>query len=166
MSDYVPCSSTFEQLPNELLLLIFEYLNLHFVYDGFFGLNQRFNSLLASNLLPPNILTLCLYRKKDNPYQNFYDFFASRIFELTIDLYKSDDSYDLFNFPNVHSLILKNPSAEQCEKVNFHTLPHLKYLQVDKDSSSKHRNNFYFNAYDISHLNSICINDSCFRIRW
>ncbi len=50
--------------------------------------------------------------------------------------------------------------------MNLHTLPHLKYLYVRDDAFSKHRNNFYFNPYNISHLHSILFNNSYFRIRW
>src|SRR5690242_20327795 len=101
MNDYASCSSTFEQLSNELLLIIFEYLDLYSVYQGFFGLNRRFNSLLGSNLLPPNILTLSLYSQEDDLFKTFHNFFVSRIFKLHIENDQHDDFYDLFNFPNV-----------------------------------------------------------------
>jgi hypothetical protein len=36
----------FEQLPNELTLICFSYLNFYELYDIFFNLNQRFNQLI------------------------------------------------------------------------------------------------------------------------
>ena len=39
--------STFEQLPNELFLEIFDHLTLVDIYHGFYGLNHRFDRLIA-----------------------------------------------------------------------------------------------------------------------
>ncbi|CAF3991737.1 unnamed protein product [Rotaria sordida] len=42
-------SSQFEKvLPNEILLMIFEYLNVHDLFQSFYNLNKRFNNLIYS----------------------------------------------------------------------------------------------------------------------
>jgi hypothetical protein len=106
---------SFDARTTELLLEMFKYLNLQFVYDGFFGLNQRFNSLVASNLLPLNIATIQLFSWKNYSYQTFVNFFARRIIKLIVEIYQSEYIYDLFNFPNVRLLTPENPSDEDCE---------------------------------------------------
>jgi hypothetical protein len=166
MSDYISYPSIFEQLSNELLLVIFEYLGYYSVYDGFFNLNRRFNSLLASNLLPFNILAFELYSSNDDLFQTRVDFFADRILKLTTNTFGCDHSYNLFRFPNIRILVLKNPPTEQCAQINLHTLPHLKYLRVQKHGWPRRENNIYFNLCDISHLQSIYLEGICFQIRW
>jgi hypothetical protein len=44
-----------ENLPNEILYEIFEYLCIHHVYNGFLNLNKRFKSLLINSTLPIQI---------------------------------------------------------------------------------------------------------------
>ncbi|CAF1102934.1 unnamed protein product [Rotaria sordida] len=47
--------SFFEDLANEILYEIFEYLDLYHVYDVFFYLNQRFQTLLLNSTIPIKI---------------------------------------------------------------------------------------------------------------
>ncbi|CAF1416698.1 unnamed protein product [Rotaria sordida] len=47
--------SFFEDLPNEILYEIFEYLDLYHVYDVFFDLNQRFQTLFLNSTIPIKI---------------------------------------------------------------------------------------------------------------
>jgi hypothetical protein len=44
-----------ENLPNEILYEIFEYLDIYHVYDGFFNLNKRFKNLSINSTLPIQI---------------------------------------------------------------------------------------------------------------
>lgn len=96
---------TFEQLGNETILDIFDYLSSNDIVYGFFNLNQRFNSILfyykyyLSNL---HIPTTNIYH-----WLNIISNIGSDIEHLTISTVDSYFSIDLF--PNLKSLIISSP---------------------------------------------------------
>jgi len=47
--------SVLENLPNEILYEIFEYLDIYHIYDGFYKLNKRFKNLFNNSNLPIRI---------------------------------------------------------------------------------------------------------------
>ncbi|CAF4995491.1 unnamed protein product, partial [Rotaria sp. Silwood1] len=49
------CISTFEELSNELIYEVFEYLDLHYAFQAFYDLNQRFQNLFLYPNLPIKI---------------------------------------------------------------------------------------------------------------
>lgn len=123
--------ASFEQLPNELFLEIFDYLTLIDIYDGFYGLNSRFNRLIAFAC----VRGFSLHTTKDN---NLYlkhilpDIPPSHIDTLKL---WHNSSYDqlLNSFPwnlyFVDHLVLKslkNVSFTECRQL----LKHFKCLKT------------------------------------
>jgi hypothetical protein len=115
--------STLEDLPDELFYEIFEYISAEDLYDGFYDLNIRFRSILASLTNLHGEITC-----EKQVQSNAFDFFASRITMLKIN---HVDTIDLSRFSSVRSLRLHSePNRVQCEWIK--RLPHLEYLYVSQ----------------------------------
>jgi len=91
-------SSRLELLPNEILLLFFQYFNAQDLFQAFYNLNNRFNQLIQSF----NELHLVFQMKKTDYNDNI---FSSYVYTLVID-YNID--VNLRHFPNIHHLKLDN----------------------------------------------------------
>ncbi|UJR07834.1 hypothetical protein I4U23_012117 [Adineta vaga] len=146
--------STLETLPDELFYDIFDYLSVRDLYDGFYNLNERFASILAtlSNLYGD--ITI-----KEETHSLAFRFFASRIVILNV---KHVDSLDLSSFSALRSLSLyAEPNRDQCQSIqqflpllqSFSTCkPPVQYFCYSVSSS-----HFVFtNAYPS--LRSCCLN--------
>lgn len=112
-------STVLEDLPNELLLYIFTYLNIRDIFHGFSQLNHRFNQLIQS------VRNLTLTIEKDET--DLIRLFADQINRLVI---KNSDtlSYNQFHF--LHSLVLYHLTSNQFEQIQSKFLPKLIYLST------------------------------------
>ena len=121
--------TTFEQFPNELILICFSYFNFYELYEIFFNLNQRFNQLiqyeskLYINLdAIPNTKLLTFYlnlNKFIEKNQNYpLSIIAHDEYKLNIIFYD-----DLFQdkFSKLKSLILSNITVETIYSIIFET---------------------------------------------
>lgn len=123
--------TSFEHLPNELLLEIFNYLNLNDIYNIFYGLNLRLNQIIAFSCIRGFIIHST---KENNIYlKNILpDIPPWQI--NTIKLWHNSSYEQLLNkFPlnlyHVNTLVLKrlkNLSFDQCNQL----LKHFKCLET------------------------------------
>lgn len=117
--------STLEQLPNEIFLNIFTYLNIADLYNAFWGLTERFNSLFQSS----EDLCLTLEDTTDQLSMECYAPFTTR---LIIDTSKK---CDLTQFPNLHTLVVCDSYSENLEEIVPNILPKLSCLSLLLESS-------------------------------
>ena len=112
-------SSRLEDLPNELLFDVFEYLDTRDLYQGFWGFNHRLNDLLNS------LKNLSLIMEKNDPL--LLDVFASRIVRLEINTWHE---IDLNRFGNLKWLKLSRTTRNQVMKIRPEIFPKLVYLSL------------------------------------
>jgi hypothetical protein len=120
MSDSI---STFDRLPNELLMDMFDYLPPVDLYHGFLGLNYRFNSLLQ--LLEHRHLVLDRNWRTET---NAIRFFDTRITTLIV---QHDEPIDFSFFPNIRALKLCRPTIKQCNAIQSCFIPNLKHFYIN-----------------------------------
>jgi hypothetical protein len=111
--------SLFEYLPNELLLDVFEYIDIRDLYQGFWGLNTRFNNILRS------LENLSLVIDKHDPL--LISIFASRTVRLEVNTWHE---IDLSRFSNLTSLKLSRTTRIQVAQIRPEVVPNLKYLSL------------------------------------
>ncbi|UJR10486.1 hypothetical protein I4U23_014690 [Adineta vaga] len=111
--------SLFEHLPNELILDIYQYLDTRDLYYGFWGLNNRFNTILRS------LKNLSLTIEKNDP--SLISLFASRVIRLEMNTWHE---IDLTRFLNLKVLILHRTTRLQVAQIRPNVLPHLIYLSL------------------------------------
>ncbi len=123
--------TSFEQLPNELFLEIFDYLTLEDIYTIFYDLNSRLNQLIVYSCIRGFVIHSTkennLYLKHILPYIPSWQINTLKLWH--------NSSYEqlLYDFPNnlnnVHTLVLKqlkNLSFYQCHQL----LKHFKSLET------------------------------------
>jgi hypothetical protein len=137
-----------EQLPNELFLYLFTYLNIHHLYSAFWGLNTRINNLFQSY----ENLCLTIDNKTDRQLMKSY---APYITRLIID---TSINCDLTQFPNLQTLILCDGTQRHLERIQPAIVPnltHLSFLLGSKFiSSSQIANNVFSNRFpSLRHAN-------------
>ena len=110
----------FEDLPNELLLDLFEYIDARDLYHGFWLLNQRINELIQSLT---NLSLTC--ERNESP---LIALFANRITRLVV---KTWYETDLCQFPYLQSLVLYYPNSDQMRQIQSDCLPNLVHLSVE-----------------------------------
>ncbi|CAF1627485.1 unnamed protein product [Rotaria sp. Silwood1] len=115
-------SFQFEFLPNEILIILFEYFDIRDLYRSFFNINTRLNNLLLS------LKHLSLTISNSNQTLNEYDkILISYINKLII---QNKIDIDFTCFTHIHSLILVHPTFEQIKQLNKNILTCLKYLAI------------------------------------
>ena len=112
-------SSKFEDLPNELYLKIFRYLDTHDCYRAFSGLNDRLNMIIRST----KDLSLVL----NGNHIELIQMFASRIVRLEVNTWHE---IDLRKFVNLKSLKLSRTTRQQVAYIRPNILPKLVRLSV------------------------------------
>ncbi|CAF1055552.1 unnamed protein product [Adineta steineri] len=112
-------SSLIEDLPNELLFDVFQYLDTRDLYESFWGLNHRFNNILRS------LKDLSLTMEKNNP--SLLTIFASRIARLEVNTWHE---IDLIQFINLKSLILHRTTRNQITQIRPNVIPKLVSLSI------------------------------------
>ncbi|CAF3463691.1 unnamed protein product [Rotaria sp. Silwood1] len=114
--------SSIEIFPNELLIEIFEYISSYDLYNTFFNLNSRFNSLIDS------LSNLCFILEEDWDHkERIIPHFASHITSLII---KHDELIDFSYYSNIRSLKLSMPTMNQCNAIQPYILPNLEHLYI------------------------------------
>ncbi|CAF2074538.1 unnamed protein product [Rotaria magnacalcarata] len=128
--------SLFENLANEILYQIFEYLDFYYVYNGFFDINKRFQDLLLSSTIPIKINTPNVSKSNfERYYENMIIPNKHRINLLclsnpfTADIILSSPCI-MSDFVRLETLILDNITAKNLYKIflelmflpNLHTL--------------------------------------------
>ncbi|CAF3832548.1 unnamed protein product [Adineta steineri] len=112
--------STLELLSNKLLINIFRYLNTVDIFQSFYNLNLRFNTIIQS--LDNHHLTISGNHHKIN-----FNSFSHYIHSLTI---TGEIDINLYYFKNIRHLTLHFPSAKLLEQLNHNILPNLEYLSI------------------------------------
>jgi len=108
-----------EHLPNELLLDLFEYIDIRDLFYGFRELNQRFNYLLRSL----KNLSLNLERNQIG----LLTLFSRQINRLVVNTWHD---IDLSQFPYLQSLILHQITGNQLRQIRSEIMPYLVYLST------------------------------------
>lgn len=113
--------TTFEDLPNELLLNIFEYLSTPAdIHRSFNRLNDRLDHLLQSLRL--SIDVFC----EDEECLSLMNYFTWNFNRLR--LFHTCPSIGLDRLHGVRSLRITEPTDAQMQSLHSHTLPLLEYL--------------------------------------
>ena len=107
-----------EELPNELFFLLFTYLDFENLYNVFWGLNARLNSLFQS-------YKHLSFTIDDKTNQLSIKSFAPRITQLIIDTSKA---CDLTEYSNLQSLILCDGDTKHLRQLQPNNLPNLRRL--------------------------------------
>lgn len=138
--------SKFENLPNEILLEIFEYLPTVNIFQTFYYLNRRYNDLLVSIRLHVDLFNIS---KQEFDYYNYFLFPIAS--QCVISL-RCEDIFDrliyhihLSNFISLEYLTIKNMKRSTMQYVipHINKFPNLIYLDLDisKDDT---RGELYF----------------------
>ena len=151
---------TLEQLPNEIFLAIFTYLNIANLYNAFWGLNARLNSLFQSC----ENLCLTFEEKTDQLLMKSYAHFITR---LIIDTPKQ---CDLTQFPDLQTLVLCDSNSENLKQIQPDIIPKLSHLSFLLGSnftpSSELINNVFSNEFPSLRYVSLSRVKNISMLRW
>ncbi|CAF4393571.1 unnamed protein product, partial [Adineta steineri] len=116
MSHHKAC---FELLPNEILIEFFQYFDAQELFQAFYKLNIRFNTLIQSF----HHLKLVFYLNKmiTNVINN------NDIYTLRVD---SGINVNLTQFSNIRHLKLEWPSNQELQQLCSNVLPYLEQLNL------------------------------------
>jgi hypothetical protein len=114
----------FEQLPDEILLDLFEnYIRLIDLYIGFYFLNhRRINGILNSARFYIDIPSKDVFHTKS------FSHFANQIVSLHLSTFCND--LDLRKLVNLRLLHIEKPSRPQLTSIHADFLPNLSYLSL------------------------------------
>lgn len=123
-----------EDLANEIIYEIFDYLDIYHVYDGFFDLNKRFKKLLNNSNLPIQVNISAMtkpifercYRKIILPNQHRINYLRLSN-EFMTDIVFSPPRI-ITQFPQIESLVLDNIIYKSFKNISTY-LTHLPKLQ-------------------------------------
>ncbi|CAM4873815.1 unnamed protein product [Rotaria socialis] len=135
----------FENLPNEILLEIFDYVHLNDLIRAFYNLNYRLNSILFSSnthlyiVFPDDIIGNSTHKKI------LLDFIRRQRYIARLRL--SNDGplleHEFIRFPYIRSLILDIPTSKHIEMVSPKQFPRLEYLRVGYASATVQLNKLH-----------------------
>jgi hypothetical protein len=118
--------STFELIPNEILLEIFEYLSSYDIFQIFYYLNKRYNHLIVSLHLRIDLINL--YKKTFD----YYNYFIFSFVPHRIVAFRCEDIFDrliyqihLSKFISLKYLTIFNINIENLQSI----IPQLNKLQ-------------------------------------
>ncbi len=127
--------SSFENLPNEILINILEYLASPIeIYRSFKKLNQRFNSILHSIRLNLDIFN------EDQQTLTLTHYFSTSCNRLRVN--NVCPSISLEKFSQLRSLTIIEPTDAQINSIQSRTLPMLEYLASPASMVSFEFNHF------------------------
>jgi len=113
-------STLLEDLPNELIIEIFDYTKINDLLFSFWNLNKRFNKLIHSLKYLSLILT-----RKNEIYKNIL--FPEQIIRIVI---VTLDNINLNSFNNLRTLILNWGNEYHLKQIHSNILPNLIYLSI------------------------------------
>ena len=148
-NSFLDMINKFENLPNEILLNIFQYLNLRDLFHGFWLLNQRINQLIRS-------MKNFSFKIEDNQTE-LLSLFAHQISRLTLN---TSDDIDFNQFHSLHSLILEKLTPNQYKQIRSKSLSYLSFAPIlsDYNSIPELTQQIFSNGFPtISHVNLGCI---------
>ncbi|UJR07053.1 hypothetical protein I4U23_011341 [Adineta vaga] len=136
-----------EELSNEVIYEIFEFLDYFHVYQSFFNLNTRFQNLLTCSNLPIKVNTSSISRSNfENYYTDIIIPYQHRIISLSIRhlFFDCDISVHtiLSKFIRLETLILEHISPEYIENVlnDIASLSNLSSLVIIVDGDVENEN--------------------------
>jgi hypothetical protein len=137
----------FELLPNEILIILFEYFVGRDLFRSFFNLNIRLNNLLRSL----NHLSHIISKNDEIKNEIFICYIRNLIIEDAMNI-------DLTRFRNIRCLILIDATYEQIKQLDNDIFPCLKHLSIRNLHLSRSNDlsdicNKIF-SQDLSHLQS------------
>ncbi|CAF1365880.1 unnamed protein product [Rotaria sordida] len=150
----------FEDLANEILYEIFEYLDVYDIYKGFYNLNKRFQNLaINSNVLTKiNISTISKSNFEDY-YRNILIPNRNRIKFLRLsNPFTADIIFSpprtLLNFIDLEILILDNVQIKYLNKISRHLieLPKLHSLTISLIGYNQALNILFLNIFHLPKL--------------
>ena len=113
---------SFECLPNEILIEIFKNFDIQDLFQAFYNLNLRLNTVLRST----NSLSFTISKNNYNDFKQF-DFSKNQISSLII---TSEIHVDLQQFPNLRCLMILTPTFPLVQQMNTQTFPMLEHLTI------------------------------------
>ncbi|CAF4825316.1 unnamed protein product, partial [Rotaria sp. Silwood1] len=156
MSDYIPqISYKLEYLPNEVLLEIFDYIQLNDLIRAFYNLNNRVNSILFSSNIHLHILYPDDINKNSINQKILFDFINRKKFiaRLRLSNDKKLPEYEFIRFSYIRSLILDTPTSKHIQMILPEIFPRLEYLRVGyasaKTELSKLHQYIFSNAFPL-----------------
>jgi hypothetical protein len=152
--------SVLENLPNEIIYKIFQYLNIYHIYDRFSDLNKRFNNLYKNSNLPIQ-LDISTMRKTnfERYYTNIILPNRHRINYLrlsnpfTTDIVFSPSSM-IEQFLQLETLVLDSINQKSFDKISTHLifLPKLHSLIMNFAEHIKCPNTLFDNIFNLDKL--------------
>jgi len=113
-----------EEIPNEILLDLFQYFNARELFQIFYNLNFRFNTLIKSFHHLHLIFHMEFFIDNQiNPNHIFPFYVHTLIVGRAINI-------NLNQFSNIYSLKLECPLKRVLAQLNSNILPHLKHLSI------------------------------------
>ncbi|CAM4770990.1 unnamed protein product [Rotaria magnacalcarata] len=135
----------FENLPNEILLEIFDYIHLNDLIRAFYNLNYRLNSILFSSnthlyiVFPDDIIENSTHKKILLNFIRRQKYIA----RLRLSNVGPLLEHEFIRFPYIRSLILDIPTSEHIEMVSPKRFPRLEYLRVGYASATAQLNKLH-----------------------
>ncbi|CAF5211519.1 unnamed protein product, partial [Rotaria magnacalcarata] len=147
--------TTLEELPNELLVYVFAFVDIHNLFNGFWGLNSRLNNIIQSY---PN-LSLTFNKKIDPLLMKLY---APCINRLVV---QTSTAFELSQFNNLHTLILCDRNCDHLAQIQPKIIPNLTHLSFllgpEFVAPSQLISDVFSNQFpSLRHVNLGCIDES------
>ncbi|CAF3348109.1 unnamed protein product [Rotaria socialis] len=147
--------TTLEELPNELLVHAFSFIDIHNLFNGLWGLNSRLNSIMQSY---PNLSLT--FNKNINP--SLMKLYAPCINRLVI---QTSTAFDLSQFNNLHKLILCDRNCDHLAQIQPKIIPNLTHLSFllgpEFVAPSQLISDVFSNQFpSLRHVNLGCIDES------
>ncbi len=152
--------SFFEDLANEILYEIFEYLDIYHVYQGFFNLNKRFENLFINSNLPIQINISTISKSNFEGYHknvilpNKHRINFLRISNpFTVDIVLSPPPI-ISEFLQLETLILDNINAKYLNKILKYSivLPKLHSLIINSIDFIQNPTSFFIRLFSLPKL--------------
>ena len=155
----------FEDLPNEVIYEIFDYLDISHVFESFFNLNNRFKYLIINC---PFVFKIDLSFLSKSTFEhlckNLIETNKDRIISLrltnplTIDLFLSFFSFNE-NFIQLECVVFTEINFKKLEPIllTFSLLPRLYSLTITNNIEVCDSSEIYRLIFDLSHLKSCTI---------